>query len=182
MSSFAVIDTETNWERNVMSIGVVVADSEDFNIIDSRYYVIYPEASKRGQYADRIFKASHDIIRASRSGALSQLKIWIESNCVNDLFAYNAHFDKNLLPELNCYRWHDIMKIAAKKEHNPYIPDDSDCWKGGRLRSGYGVEAMLRILGEDDYCETHIAIMDAMDELRIMEILGHPIDYYPKVH
>lgn len=28
MEKFAVIDTETNWDDEVMSIGVVVADSE----------------------------------------------------------------------------------------------------------------------------------------------------------
>lgn len=37
---FAVIDTETNWNDAVMSIGVVVADSET---IDSVYYIITPE-------------------------------------------------------------------------------------------------------------------------------------------
>lgn len=40
---FAVIDTETNWNDAVMSIGVVVADSETMEKIDSVYYIITPE-------------------------------------------------------------------------------------------------------------------------------------------
>ena len=32
MGRFAVIDTETNWSDQVMSIGVVIADSDTFEI------------------------------------------------------------------------------------------------------------------------------------------------------
>ena len=40
---------------------------------------------------------------------------------------------------------------------------------------------MLHILGEEDYCETHNAVIDARDELKIMELLGHDIDFYPEI-
>ena len=41
---------------------------------------------------------------------------------------------------------------------------------------------MLRILEDDgDYCESHNAIIDARDELRIMELLGYEIDFYPEI-
>ena len=40
---------------------------------------------------------------------------------------------------------------------------------------------MLRILGVGDYCETHNAIIDARDELRIMRELGYEIDFYPEI-
>ena len=43
MGRFAVIDTETNWNDEVMSIGVVVADSETKQKVDSIYYIIDPE-------------------------------------------------------------------------------------------------------------------------------------------
>ena len=33
---FAVIDTETNWNDEVMSIGVLIANSKNFNRTDSR--------------------------------------------------------------------------------------------------------------------------------------------------
>ncbi len=45
----------------------------------------------------------------------------------------------------------------------------------GRLRHGYGVEPILRLLsGNSAYRETHNALQDALDELTIMELLGHP--------
>ena len=43
MDRFAVIDTETNWRDEVMSIGVVVADSASKEKIDAKYYIIEPE-------------------------------------------------------------------------------------------------------------------------------------------
>ena len=42
MSTFVVIDTETTWTDDVMSIGAVIADSKNYSIIDSRYYLIDP--------------------------------------------------------------------------------------------------------------------------------------------
>ena len=48
---FAVVDTETNWNDEVMSIGVVVADSETWEKIDSVYYIIDPEYRAGGMYA-----------------------------------------------------------------------------------------------------------------------------------
>ena len=42
MSRFAVIDTETTWGDAVMSIGTVIAESETFELIDKRYYILTP--------------------------------------------------------------------------------------------------------------------------------------------
>lgn len=181
MSNFAVIDTETNWKHEVMSIGILVADSNGFDIIASYYYILYPEVSKGGKYKDKIYHISHEHKKGNRVGVLKDLESWLDFYCVNDVYVYNAKFDKNLLPELNSYRWHDIMEIAANKNHNPYIPDDSPCNRKGKLKRGYGVESMLRMMGDENYIETHIAILDAIDELRIMKLLGHDIHYYPKL-
>ena len=49
---FAVIDTETNWLDQVMSIGVVVADSKAKKKLDSVYYIIDPDYRVGGMYAD----------------------------------------------------------------------------------------------------------------------------------
>ena len=35
MGKFAVIDTETNWADQVMSIGTVIADSDTFEAIET---------------------------------------------------------------------------------------------------------------------------------------------------
>ena len=42
MDKFAVIDTETNWNDEVMSIGVVIADWETKEKAGSVYYIIDP--------------------------------------------------------------------------------------------------------------------------------------------
>ena len=116
-----------------------------------------------------------------REEALSDLTSWFSEHGVSRIFAYNAPFDRNHLPELRCMQWFDIMRLAAYRQHNPKIPCDADCFRTGRMKRGYGVEAMLRLLsGRRAYCETHNAIMDAMDELKIMCLLEHALeDYIP---
>lgn len=178
---FAVIDTETNWNDEVMSIGVLIANSKDFNHTDSRYYILPREEKVGGMYSKAMRKTSHDILTGHRFDVIDDLKMLLNSNGVDDLFAYNASFDKRHLPELSDFSWHDIMKVAAYKQHNPHIPNHLPCCKTGRLKRGFGVEAMLQILGVEDYCETHNAIIDARDELRIMKILDYEIDFYPEI-
>ena len=152
---FAVIDTETNWKDEVMSIGVLIARSKNFEKIDSRYYIL-PRAEKiGGMYSNSMRMTKHEILIKHRPDAIDDLKDLLNSNGVKDLLAYNASFDKRHLP----------------------MP----CCGTGRLRRGYGVEQMLRILGKKDYSETHNAIVDARDELMIMKKLGYDIDYYPEI-
>ena len=166
---FAVIDTETNWKDEVMPIGVLIARCKNFERTDSRYYIL-PHAEKiGGMYSKSMRMTKHEIITKHRGDA------------IDDLFAYNASFDKRHLPELSDFCWRDIMKVAAYKQHNPHIPNHLPCCGTGRLRRGYGVEPMLRILGVEDYCETHNAIIDARDELHIMKRLGYDIDFYPEI-
>ena len=83
------------------------------------------------------------------------------------------------MPEFAKMRWHDIMRLAAYRQHNAKIPRSAECFSTGRLKRGYGVEAMLRLLsGNRGYCETHNALYDALDELEIMRLLGHSLDQY----
>ena len=51
IEKFAVIDTETNWNDEVMSIGIVVADSATKKKVDSRYYIIDPEYKVGGMFS-----------------------------------------------------------------------------------------------------------------------------------
>ncbi|WP_405290568.1 hypothetical protein [Methanobrevibacter sp.] len=178
---FAVIDTETNWNNKVMSIGVLVAKCRNFEKTDSRYYILPQEEKVGGMYSKSMRQTTHEIITGQRTEVISDVRALLNSNGVDDLFAYNASFDKNHLPELSDFCWHDIMKIAAYKQHNPCIPDHLPCCKTGRLKRGYGVEPMLQMLGVEDYCETHNAVIDARDELKIMIKLGYEIDYYPEI-
>lgn len=95
------------------------------------------------------------------------------------IFAYNASFDKKHLPEYSEYQWYDIMRLAEYRQYNSSIPSSADCYKTGRLKRGYGVENILKMLsGNHRYYETHNAVLDAEDELQIMQLLGHGLNEY----
>ena len=181
MEYFAVIDTETNWIDQVMSIGTVIVEKNSFQAVDARYHVLTPEFQVGGMYEDTLFAdRKHPTVPCSRSDAISQLQCLFSDYGVNALFAYNAGFDRNHLPEFSSFCWYDIMRLAAYRQSNPGIPSNADCYATGRLKRGYGVESILRLLsGRCSYCETHNALYDALDELEIMKLLGHPLSAYP---
>ncbi len=177
---FAVIDTETNIRNQVMSIGVVIADYETFMIVDERYYILEPERSVGGMYSMALMLPDcSDAPMVSRREAIDALDTWLCENEVDSLFAYNASFDKSHLEELENYKWYDIMRIAAYKQHNRAITNRDECFANGKMKRGYGVEAMIRRLSPmKNYCEKHNALHDARDELTLMVLLKHPVDYY----
>ena len=180
MGRFAVIDTETNWIDQVMSIGCCIADADTFGLIDAKYHVLTPEYEIGGMYESTLFidtRLAPTI--CSREEALADLKCWFRQYGVHSVFAYNAAFDRNHLPELRCYQWYDIMRLAAYRQTNPMIPTSADFCSTGRLKRGYGVEPMLQLLsGNRTYHELHNAITDAFDELEIMRLLRHPLTHY----
>lgn len=179
MGKFAVVDTETNWNDEVMSIGVVVADSETREKVDAVYYIITPEYKVGGFYSGKLRIEGKDACVVGREQALKEIRQWLDSYHVRKLFAYNASFDKGHLPEYAEYKWYDIMRLAAYRQYNRAIPDSADCCRTGRLRGGYGVEDILRLFhGDKGYSETHNAVLDAEDELEIMRLLGHEISEY----
>ena len=180
MSAFVVIDTETTWTDDVMSIGAVVADSTDCSIIDSRYYLIDPAYRYGGMYSSVLrMRGTPKEIILSRPEMAADMRQWLSGYMVNGIFAYNAVFDKKHLPEFGDFRWHDIMKMAAYKQFNNRIPETAPCCKTGRLKSDYGVEAIYRLLsGDRRYMEKHNGWYDAVDELKIMEMLALPIEVY----
>ena len=179
MDKFAVIDTETNWNDEMMSIGVVIADWETKEKAGSVYYIIDPEYKAGGMFSCELRLDDKNAHITSRKQALQEIKEWLASYGVEEIFAYNASFDKNHLPEYGEYKWYDIMRLAAYRQYNRAIPDSADCYKTGRLKRGYGVESILRMFSERDcYQETHNALLDAQDELEIMQLLGHELKVY----
>ena len=176
---FAVIDTETNWNDEVMSIGVVVADSETKQKIDSLYYIIDPEYRVGGMYSGELRPDDKRACVADRKQTLEEIGQWLDAYHVQKLFAYNASFDKRHLPEYSRYEWYDIMRLAAYRQYNKAIPDYADCYSTGKLKHGYGVENILKMLNKNTgYSETHNAVLDAEDELQIMQLMGHEIRVY----
>ena len=177
---FAVIDTETTFSDRVMSIGLCVVEKETYKHLEDKYYIITPEAYEPSMYADALRKNKKPAPReCSRTMALAEIKQVLTKYAITDVFAYNASFDKSHLPEMNYVSWYDIMRIAAYRQFNPFIPDDAECFKTGKLKRNYGVESMIRMIsGNTRYCEYHNAVMDAIDESNLMKMLGLPYALY----
>lgn len=181
---FAVIDTETNFDDEVISIGVVVSESSFFVPVEKLYLILTPEYKKPAMfsYALNHSGATVDAL-ASRKEAIMRVKQLLSDYCIDSLFAYNAGFDKGHLPEMSGYCWYDIMKLAAYRQFNHSIPSCCDCYSTGRMKCGYGAEEIYRMLsGERRYNEIHNALTDAEDELEIMRLLGHGIEKYDVAH
>lgn len=180
MSRFAVIDTETTWGDAVMSIGIVIAESVTFKLIDKRYYILTPFKNHGGMYTSALYANNiKPDLECSREKAMNDLKLLLTVHEVTPIFAYNAAFDYRHLPELRYLDWHDIMKLAAYRQHNSKISSCAECYGTGRLKRGYGVESVYRMLSEDwTYCEMHNALTDAIDELEIMRLLNHELGRY----
>lgn len=178
---FAVIDTETNWYNEVMSIGVVIAENGVFESIDEKYLIIDEAAKVGGIFSYALLIKGQNPMICRKSKAIEALIDYLKLNNVKSIFAYNASFDFRCLPELREFDWHDILRVAAYRQHNPAIPLDAKCCNTGRLKSGYKVVDMLVMFGEKKYCELHNALSDAVDELRIMKYLQHSIYKYPKL-
>lgn len=177
---FAVIDTETTWDNQVMSIGVVIADRDTKAVVDVKYYIITPECGIGGMYSHVLYMPEiKEIIKNNRTTVIKEIDKILKKNGVKRILAYNACFDKKHLPELNSYIWCDIMRLAAYRQYNSKIPKHIECCSTGKMKSGYGVEPILRMLSSNSYyTETHNAYFDALDELKIVQLLEHDLEKY----
>lgn len=185
MNYFAVIDTETTWNNEVMSIGIVIAEKDTFKKVDDLYFIFDPEYKVGGMFSMTlpVKGRSPKEILISRKKAMANIKTLFAKYEVEQLFAYNASFDKNLLRELSSYKWFDIMRIAAYRQYNDKIPASVECCKTGKMKRNYGVEPMMQLLsGNRRYMEVHNALYDAIDELEIMKLLGKSLDEYCVAH
>lgn len=90
----AVIDTETNWDGELISIGVVIAHRESFCAAAERYYIITPECHMFSLYGFAL-GAYQPATRCSRQEAVQDLRSFLDDYRVTDLFAYNAKFDSH---------------------------------------------------------------------------------------
>lgn len=177
---FAVIDTETNYDDEVISIGTVIGDAATFSLLDRQYLIIDPECRKPAMFRNELFvsRAKADAI-TDRKTALDAVQKLLKSYGVTEIFAYNATFDCGHLPEFSGYSWYDIMRLAAYKQYNRSIPETAPLCRTGKLRCGYGAEAIYRMLSQSPrYFEIHNALTDAEDELEIMRMLGQKLPVY----
>ena len=180
MGFFAVIDTETTWDNEVMSIGIAVAQCGDFSLIDKRYYILTPFKDHGGMYGSVLYaRGIKPDLECPRKKAMNDIGAFLARYDVSSMFAYNARFDYKLLPELHYLKWYDIMKLVSNRNYNDKIPADAECCKNGRMKRGYGVENIYKMIsGNPRYKELHNALTDAVDELEIMRMLGVDIEQY----
>ncbi len=180
-TKFAVIDTETTWSGMLMTAGVVIVEADSLKVVDSKYYIAVDTLGEGGLYSYEVHQKGIEENESTSADIGPEIHKFLSSHGVKTILAYNAGFDRNCLSFLRSYRWCDIMRIAAYKQYNSAIPEDADCFKTGKLKRGYGVECILKMLGKEDYMELHNALTDALDELEIVRLLGHPVDMYPEI-
>ena len=81
MSFIAVIDTETNWEDRVMSVGTVLADGDTFRPLAARYHVFPPECQVGGMYDSVLFLKTPVPPRlCTRQEAMEELCRWLKGH------------------------------------------------------------------------------------------------------
>ncbi len=176
---FAVLDVETNWNNEVMSIGVVVADCETFAAVDKKYYVIYPECRVGGIYSSVLRDINNDLIcDCSREQAIDGINKLMSQYGVCDILAYNAPFDYKCLHELHNYVWRDILPIAANRNFNDKLPDNCEYFSTGLLKSGRGLQNVMRLVYFCGFTEQHNALQDSLDELQLMQLVNQPLSAY----
>ena len=176
----AVIDTEINRNDEVMSVGLVVADAATFDKKEEKYYIIEPEHTIGGEHSKSLrINELVNVSTTSRKKAMNEIMSLLKRYDIKSIFAYNASSEYERLSELSSFDWYDIMRVAAYKQHNPAITDDSECHESGRLLKDFGVAAMVRRLSKDkNHKETNNALYDARDELKILKLLNRPIKDY----
>ncbi|MDW2834166.1 hypothetical protein [Mesomycoplasma ovipneumoniae] len=183
--NIAVIDVETNYDNEVFSVGVVIADSADFQWFDKEYWIIENNLKVGGMYARNIwvplpleFREEINVVK-TRQEMIAQLIHFLKSYKVKNWFSYTK-YDFRHLPELHkSFEHNDISIFAKSKQFNKHIPLNAVTTKKGDLKSGWNAQNIYRMLTKDQsYIETHNALLDAMDELRIMELLDLDIETF----
>lgn len=176
---FAVVDVETNWYNQVMSVGIVIGDCDDFSAVDCRYYVIAPEYEAGGMYSSVLFGVSKELTEiCARKEAVNGITALLANYGVSDILAYNAPFDCKCLPELSGYTWRDILPVAANRNYNLKLPDNYEYFSTGLLKRGRGVENVMRLIYRRDFTELHNGLQDALDELQLMRLINQPLSVY----
>ncbi|MEG3825642.1 hypothetical protein MOV3098_00130 [Mesomycoplasma ovipneumoniae] len=181
----AVIDVETNYDSEIFSVGVVIADSANFQWFDKKYWVIKNNWKVGGMYIHKTFvplplefREEINVVQTHKE-MITQLIRFLKSYKVKNWFSYTT-FDFKHLPELHkSFEHNDISIFAKSKQFNKHIPLSAELTKNGDLKRGWNAQDIYRMLTKDQsYIETHNALLDAMDELQIMELLDLDIETF----
>ncbi len=136
-----IIDVETTFSDEVMSVGIVIVDTEkNYDFVDARYWLIDPYYQSPGMFAHMlhlsdcnppfIYKEAQVFVDSiqekitSMDTCLEELRQLMGIHNCQILFAYNAHFDKRHLLELSDYIWVDMISVMANCTLNTNIDED----------------------------------------------------------
>lgn len=175
--NFAIIDVETTFSNEAMSVGLVIAN-ENYEIVDSAYFVITPEIKEGGMYSDQLRLNSLPYIKDSKEKIIELIQLSLAKYKVTYAFAYNSSFDSKHLKELKI-KWYDIISTVAYRQYNPLLKnlDAVEICGTGRVKK-YNFETLTRLTIDTNYSETHNALLDALDELGMMGNLKMDIHYF----
>lgn len=165
--NFAVIDVETNYSNEPMSVGVVISNC-NFEVIDSVYFAITPEIYDGGMFSGQLRFDTIPYIKSTKKRTIEIIQLALAKYGVKYVFAYNSSFDSKCLKELN-NEWCDIVSTVAYKQYNPLLNGKNEIpfSNTGRLKK-YSFETVMKLTVDNNYCETHNALLDAVDELFLM--------------
>ncbi len=201
----AVIDVETTWRNEVMSIGAVIVDTQDkYRILEVAYWLVSPFC-----YQPAMFSGAIDLSLAkgrsffyqkgvrildlvtetedSFENCIEGLQKFLDRYDVSSCFAYNGHFDKRHLLDLDGVSWFDLVVPFTSLDLNPFLSSQvfpDYCLGGGKaglrlVRDFSFSDIMRHIPGcKRNYHETHNGCIDAFDEAMAMQLINLPRDEY----
>lgn len=169
----AVLRTMTNSEGSLCAVGVVITNTADWRPIAEYRYVIAPEAETADQDVLFLPVEKDCICTSCRSEhLLFRLKQMLSEEKVQYIVSYGSSA-RFFLPGIDL-PWLDIQNVSAYRKYNPFIPKKAKLYRNGRMKSGYGMEAMMRIVtGDKSYIRTGNPVRDCEADLCILERI-HP--------
>ncbi len=180
--TIAIISVKTNSMGHAIAIGVAVIDANQWQLQQAQYYIISDELLCYYTY-DNIY-LSH--VYKSYFGKLGDVENHIRKTLtkyqITNIYAYNAQFVCKTCPGLHMYYWYDIMKIAAYKQYNSYLPSNIDYLDNGRIKYKYNIPHIMEYLNISYFRYVDHALYDVLDELRIMKTLNININTYDIAH
>ena len=111
MDYFAVIDTETNWNNEVMSIGVVIAEKDTFKKVDDLYFIFDPEYKIGGMFSMVLpvkGRTPKDLL-FTRKIAIEKFKEAFEKKYWEDLF----YKKENGKYQLNLWKTNELIFLES---------------------------------------------------------------------
>lgn len=169
-SYIAIIDTETGdtiyQNDTLVSFGIIILNPM-LQVVQTFYSKVKNNASYI-MYEKGLYMGT-DTPVCTTNKAIDIIHQFLKHYRIQQLMAYNAPFDRNVLQRNGLSRqvdWFDLMPPARNIQTNRHITPDMKLFSTGNLRKGYSVDKMLKYVL--NVSETHNAMVDALDESLIL--------------